>query len=151
MIRGASFKVKEAEKVRERSRGKGFVVLSPPSPLPSPWPVRGCMTAHAMSWRVPLMSTRQGLSGEDNEEMVALREELVECFRERIQIQSSLIELQSQNVHNTAEITKRWVDPPTAAACCAIPKSRVGAYARGTCVQLLFIFAACQGTGDCEV
>ncbi len=47
--------------------------------------------------------------GAESEEAKRLRETLVDCFRERIQIQSSLIELQSQNVHNLAEVSRRQV------------------------------------------
>ena len=67
--------------------------------------------------------------------MVALREELVECFRERIQIQSSLIELQSQNVHNTAEITKRWVTPHCHRVLCDTKVQGRGLRSRHLCAN----------------
>ena len=42
-------------------------------------------------------------------EVMRLREQLIQNFQERMQLQRSVIELQSQNVQNTAEINRRCV------------------------------------------
>jgi hypothetical protein len=46
---------------------------------------------------------------EQSPEVVRLRSKLVEVFQERMQLQRSIIDLQSQNVQNTAEVNRRCV------------------------------------------
>ncbi len=48
-----------------------------------------------------------GGSGDPPPEVVRLREQLIQNFQERMQLQRSVIELQSQNVQNTAEVNRR--------------------------------------------
>ena len=42
-------------------------------------------------------------------EIDSLRDQLVQIFQERMQLQRSIIDLQSQNVQNNAEISRRYV------------------------------------------